>query len=188
MKTESSHRYHSGIFAALFGLLLIGGSQGRGEAPKEGPDWEIKICDESEPGTRMVISGVVYDQDGETPLPGVTVYVYHTDNRGHYTREGNDNRHPRLKGTMGTHTAGEYRFETIRPAPYPGGGIPAHVHYVVIPPEGAPQYFELLFEGDPAITERLRQRAAAGDFYHITALEKDDDGILRGYFDIHLKH
>ncbi len=188
MNASSAPCYLSGFFAAIFGLLVIGVTPGRGEAPKEKPDWEIKICDETEPGARMVISGVVYKGDGKTVVPGATVYGFHTDHRGYYTPNGHDNRNPRLKGTMRTNASGRYRFETIRPAPYPGGGVPAHVHYVVTPPQGAPQYFERLFEGDPAITEGIRERAVAKDFYHITSLKKDAGGILQGEFDIYLQH
>ena len=57
----------------------------------------------------------------------------------------------RLRGKIRTAEDGTFRFETIRPAPYPiGSGVrPAHIH-VIVSAEGRPSLVtELFFEGDP---------------------------------------
>src|SRR5436190_19060450 len=43
------------------------------------------LPDYNEPGPKLEISGIVYKRDGRTPASGVVLYVYHTDQTGHYT-------------------------------------------------------------------------------------------------------
>ena len=151
-------------------------------------NWQIQITEEKEPGEKMLIRGVVYNKAGEI-YPGVNVHVYHTDNTGYYSPNGENERNHRLKGDMTTNEQGVYQFSTIRPAPYPNNRIPAHVHYVVTTPNGNEQDFELVFEGDPNVTERQRSRAARqGDFWGITQLTKNGDGVWEGSFDLYLKY
>jgi Dioxygenase len=90
--------------------------------------------------------------------------------------------------TLRTDASGRYELRTIRPAPYPGGGVPAHIHYVV---EGAgypEQRFELHFEGDPYLSERMQASSReAGRFGSIRPVEVGDDGVSRVTFDLRLR-
>jgi protocatechuate 3,4-dioxygenase, beta subunit len=43
------------------------------------------ISKPGEAGDPLIISGIIYHQDGKTPAPGVILYVYHTDNEGLYS-------------------------------------------------------------------------------------------------------
>jgi protocatechuate 3,4-dioxygenase beta subunit len=117
-------------------------------AEKDAPS-KIAIAAKEEPGERLIVMGQVFGPDGKTPLAGASVYVYHTDAKGLYTPETNDNRNPRLRGYMRTDAQGRYEFSTIKPAPYPNNRIAAHIHYVVNAPGHRERVFEIVFEGDP---------------------------------------
>lgn len=111
----------------------------------------------------LAVNGIVFKADGKTPAPGVVLYVYHTDETGHYTAKpgakGWERRHGSLRGWMRTDAKGFYKFVTLRPAPYPGHTDPAHIHVVVKEP-GLPEYYldEFLFDDDPLLTPAFRQK------------------------------
>src|SRR5215510_4960273 len=122
---------------------------------------KITIAAKEEPGERLIVTGKVLGPDGKTPLAGASVYVYHTDAKGLYTPgANNDSRNPRLRGYMRTDAEGRYEYSTIKPAPYPNNRIPAHIHYVVNAPSHRERIFEIVFEGDPLIDDRIRSDAA----------------------------
>jgi protocatechuate 3,4-dioxygenase, beta subunit len=138
-----------------------------------------QIAGRDEPGERLVIAGRVFAPDGDTPVAGITVYAYHTDATGHYTKTG-AMRPPRLEGWAKTDAEGRFEFHTIRPAAYPGRSIPAHVHFILWG-AGYPRQWvdELRFEGDPFVTpEMLTEAAAAGKFSTVRPLERGTDGAL----------
>jgi protocatechuate 3,4-dioxygenase beta subunit len=137
------------------------------------------IAGPDEPGQRLVITGRVFAPDGETPVAGITVYAYHTDATGQYTKTGSI-RPPRLQGWAKTDGEGRFEFHTIRPAVYPGRSIPAHVHFILWG-AGYPRQWvdELRFEGDPFVTSRMLAEAAeAGKFATVRPLEPGPDGAL----------
>ena len=45
------------------------------------------LPDFNEPGPKIEISGIVYQRDGKTPARDVVIYIYHTDQGGHYTQK-----------------------------------------------------------------------------------------------------
>jgi len=150
--------------------------------------WKIVIAPATEAGERMIISGTVFGPDSKTPFQGVQILVYHTDTKGYYAKGSNSPRNARLKGSMITNAEGKYEFESIKPGPYPSGGIPAHVHYAVIQDSVVVQRFELLFEGDPNLTEDMKKRGTVeGGMVAVRKLEKDENGIWRGEYDLILK-
>lgn len=131
--------------------------------PCEGCDWvfddlpaalssRARIAPLEEPGVPMVIEGVVTSARG-TPVTGVIVYAYHTNQAGLYPRAGN--RHGRLRGWALADARGHYRFDTIRPGAYPERNVPEHVHMHVIE-RGIGTYYidNLEFEDDPLNSRR----------------------------------
>jgi hypothetical protein len=142
--------------------------------PCEGCDWvyddlpsklasNARIAPKNEPGVPLVIDGVVKDLRG-APRANVIVYAYHTNAASIYPPARN--RHGTLKGWALTDASGRYRFDSIRPAAYPGRSIPEHVHMHVIEP-GAGTYYldELRFLDDTLLTAANRdttQRAGSG--------------------------
>lgn len=173
---------------AIISLSLFTSAQAPQVAEKNAPS-KITINSKDEPGERLIVSGKVFGPDGKTPLAGASVYVYHTDAKGLYTPgPNNDNRNPRLRGYMRTDAEGRYEYGTIKPAPYPGNRIPAHIHYVVNAPGYQERVFEILFEGDPLISDRTRSDAAKeGSAFSIRPLARDQQGVWRCAQDIKMQ-
>ncbi|HXG68253.1 MAG TPA: hypothetical protein VNO70_24370 [Blastocatellia bacterium] len=156
-------------------------------ADKDAP-WKVTVAPKNEPGERLIVSGRVYGQDGKTPLAGVSIYVYHTDIRGYYSGETSDSNNPRLRGYMRTDAQGRYEYDTIKPGPYPASRVPAHIHYVVTAPGYQERIFEIVFQGDPYLSDEIRAQAAREDSaFSLKALERDPQGVLRCTQDIRLR-
>lgn len=162
----------------LMSLSFAFSTQAPTVAEKNAPS-KITITTKEEPGERLVVSGAVFGSDGKTPLAGASVYVYHTDAKGLYTPGPNDdNRNPRLRGYMRTDAQGRYEYSTIKPAPYPGNGPPAHIHYHVNAPGYQERVFEIVFEGDPKLSDDIRADAAKeGSAFSIRPLKRDQQGV-----------
>lgn len=148
------------IMLLLLAPVLAGQAAGQNPhvAPANSPS-RITIADSAEPGTRLVVSGRVMGADNK-PVPGASIYVYHTDNKGEYVPGSNAGMdQPRLHGYLRSDAQGRYAFTTIRPASYPGSRIPAHVHFEIVPSGHPSRIYEIMFEGDPFITSQIRVQA-----------------------------
>jgi protocatechuate 3,4-dioxygenase beta subunit len=133
---------------------------------------EARIAPPGEPGEPLRIEGTVRDADGRA-VPGVIVYAYHTDARGLYPRPAAPvgpaaDRHGRLRAFARSASDGAYAFDTIRPAAYPGGAVPQHVHLHVVEPGRCTYWIDdLVFDDDPLLgptqrAEILRGRGGRG--------------------------
>ena len=116
-----------------------------------------------EQGQKLVVTGTVYRLDGKTPAPGVIIYYWQTDNDGYYSpREGMDERvkrHGHIRGWVKTDTRGQYTIRTIRPAPYPGETLPAHIHLSVKEPQLPNEYYtdEINFDDDKLLIPHFKR-------------------------------
>lgn len=116
-----------------------------------------------EPGQKLLVEGVIYKPDGQTPAPGVVLYVYHTSTRGLYeSRAGSQGwakRHGDRRGWVKTNERGEYRFYTVKPASYPNTRNPAHIHPTIKEP-GLNEYYidEFVFDDDPLLVKSERDK------------------------------
>lgn len=142
-----------------------------------------------EPGERLVLTGTVSASDGETPVPGVLVYAYHTDLTGRYTKRGdetgNGRRHGRLRGWLVTDERGRYRIDTIRPGGYPGSTEPAHIHMTVRPPGGEERWIDSVeFVDDPRLTAAHRTRREGRGGSGIVEPVRGEDGVWRARRDV----
>lgn len=147
------------IAVGFLAKLTLGAPQTPPRAEQDRP-WKIRLTRESEPGTPMIVAGRILGPKGQ-PLRLVKVYVYQTDNTGVYNTP-NDNRNPRIKGTMWTNADGRFEFRTIRPKPYPGSTTGEHFHFE-LSEGGIPfHYADVEFWGDrkPAVTLQVYQRNA----------------------------
>ncbi len=172
----------------IFALSLLATPQAPTVAEKNAPS-KITITTKEEPGEPLTVSGVVYGADGKTPLANASLYIYHTDATGRYTPGPNDdNRNPRLRGYLRTDAQGRYEYSTIKPAPYPGNGPPAHIHYHVNVPGYQERVFEIVFEGDPKISNDIRVNAAKEDSaFSIRKLMRDAQGVWHCTQDVTLR-
>jgi protocatechuate 3,4-dioxygenase beta subunit len=185
-----------GLSAALV-LVLMGSSCNprvvaeKGVEEKTGTMWKTVIVSDKEAGEPLIISGRVFAPDGQTPLEGITLFVYQTDATGVYsgTAGNGDNRNTRIHGAMKTEADGRYEFRTIKPGSYPRSRNPAHIHAYVSGP-GYPEYWidEYLFDDDPFVTDDVKQRLGSnGSFSSVLKLTRGSDGTLRGVRDIKIE-
>jgi protocatechuate 3,4-dioxygenase beta subunit len=131
---------------------------------------------------KLKITGIVFKQDGKTPAENVILYIYHTNRQGIYERKGDEKgwakRHGFIRAWVKTGKDGQYAFYTFRPASYPDGSEPEHIHLTVKEP-GRNEYWldDYLFDDDPLLTqgsrEKLRNRGGSGIVQPI-----EENGIL----------
>ncbi len=147
------------------------------------------LPDYNEPGPKIEISGIIHKLDG-TPAQGVVLYIYHTDQAGHYTAKGNEKgwgkRHGYIRGWVKTNAKGEYKFYTLKPAPYPGGNAQAHIHPVIKEP-GIQDYYidEFVFDDDLLVNDEYKSKMEMRGGSGVIKLH-NENGILTGHRDITL--
>jgi protocatechuate 3,4-dioxygenase beta subunit len=150
------------IAAAIYVVALSWGplwAQSVHEAPSSAPSTG-RVVPNGEPGQPLTVTGVVVAADG-VPIPNASLYIYQTDHEGYYgVKPVSDNRNPRLKLFLRSDARGAWSFETIKPGSYPNGRVPAHIHFEVSAAGHAPRLFEIVFEGDPYITDDMRRNPA----------------------------
>ena len=145
-------------FRTAVALLLLSATvtaQSVQEAPAPAPSTG-RVTPAGEPGEPLTVSGTVVDPDGR-PIAGASLYVYQTDREGYYgLKPASDSRNPRLKLFLRSDAMGAWSFETIKPGSFPKSRAPAHIHFEVAAPGRANRVFEIVFEGDPFITDHMR--------------------------------
>lgn len=128
-------------------------------------------------GPKLEISGIVYQRDGKTPAPDVVIYIYHTNQKGIYPTKGGETgwakRHGYIRGWIKTNADGRYRFYTLRPAAYPDGQNPQHVHPIIKEP-GLNEYYidEYLFADDPILKTHPQKEEKRGGSGIVQVQEK----------------
>lgn len=176
---------------ARAGLYDCEGCEGARERPAAAMPATARIDREGEPGERLEVTGRVIGLDGK-PAPGVVVYAYHTNAAGLYaggTPETEwSRRHGRLRGWVKTGADGLYRFETIKPAPYPDMSLPAHVHLTVLEP-GRQTYWidDVVFAEDALVDARYRAARENRGGNGIVRLRRTAEGRLVATRDIVLE-
>ena len=151
------------------------------------------LPDFNEPGPTIEISGTIYHRDGKTPAKDVVLYVYHTDQKGLYSKKGTDpsfrqdgwgKRHGYIRGWVKTDVNGFYKFYTLVPASYPNSNNPKHIHPTIKEP-GKSEYWidEFVFDDDPLLPakERTKANSRCGNGVLKTEMK---DGMLRATRDI----
>ncbi len=108
---------------------------------------------------KLKITGTVFQKDAKTPAENVILYIYHTDRQGIYKKKGDEKgwakRHGYIRGWIKTAKDGKYTFYTFRPAAYPDGREPEHIHITVLEPNGKYYWIEdFRFKGDPILSAK----------------------------------
>ncbi len=147
-----------------------------------------RIAADNEPGTPMAIHGRILLPDGKSPAANVIVFAYQTDAEGIYSGPGKPGRPWRLQGWAVTGADGRFEFRTIRPAPYPGRSIPAHVHFSVqTQAHGRQVTEELRFVDDTFVTADDRRKSEALGGYRNVVTPTTRDGVQHVDFTVRLK-
>ena len=150
--------------------------------------WQTTLAGPNEAGEPLIISGMIYKQDGKTPAPGVILYLYHTDSKGIYSPaagQTNGRRHGHLRGWMKTDEQGRYEFKTIRPASYPNRKDPQHIHPLIKEPGTTLYWIDAYqFEDDPLLSAEARSNQEKRGGPGIIALKKNENGVWTGKRDI----
>ena len=153
----------------------------------------LTIPSNANSGPRIQFRGRVLRADRKTPVANAIVYFHHTDGSGVYPRRAGSNPrewehwHGYLRGWLRTDAQGRYVLNTTKPAPYPGGREPAHIHvYGLLPGSRSGIDFPaFLFEGDRFLTEYYWRRNPVGaDGYRFSRLRADGSGVLKGERDL----
>ena len=153
---------------------------------------DAQIATAQEPGDRMQIAGTVFAADGKTPAPDVVIYAYQTNAQGLYaggTPETEaSRRHGRLRAWVRTGDDGMYRFDTIKPAPYPDDTIPAHIHFTVLERAKRPYWIDdIVFAGEFGVTNAYRQSMTNKGGDGIVKLTRAEGGLWLAKRDIVLE-
>lgn len=112
---------------------------------------------------KLKITGTVYKRNGETPAENVILYIHHTNRQGVYEMKGDEkgwaSRHGFIRGWIKTGRDGSYTFYTFRPASYPDGSEPEHIHLTVKEPDKNEYYLDdYVFDDDPGLTAAKRKQ------------------------------
>ena len=99
-------------------------------------------------GTRLIISGQVYNLECSEIIPNAEIDIWHANDSGSYDNYGFN-----LRGKTYSNAQGFYIFETIKPGLYLNGSTyrPSHIHFKITPPGFNTLITQLYFEGDPYI-------------------------------------
>ena len=156
--------------------------------------WQTRVAPDTAQGQPLQISGTVYESDGKTPAPNVLMYFYQTNAQGYYAKIGTEPRtshawwHGYSRGWLKTDARGRYQINTMRPAPYPGQAIPAHIHFYVKAPSQRTCYYlsDFVFQDDPLVTDSYWYKVEQSEGflrYGGVALTKKNDTLI-GWRDV----
>jgi protocatechuate 3,4-dioxygenase beta subunit len=151
-----------------------------------------KLNTNQEKGTKITIKGRVLDAH-QKPIPRARLSIFHADAKGYYAPTDSvlkkmNEADPRLFGFLTTDAAGNYSFQTVRPASYPtkynGRFIPQHIHINCTAKGYKALNIQMAFEDDPAMQDTYWQKWAKQQNYPVVKLHYDKDDRLYGECDL----
>lgn len=173
-------------------LYACEGCEAVSEREPAGLPSTLQLARPDEPGERMRLTGRVLAADGAAPVEGVVIYAHHTNAEGLYANGTSETtwsrRHGRLRGWVRTDAQGRYGFDTIKPAPYPDGTMPAHVHLFLQEPGRRAYYVDdVVFDGEFRVDADYRARQELRGGSGIVRLGRTADGVWTAVRDIRLE-
>ena len=142
------------------------------------------LADSNETGTRLILSGQVYNLACSEVIPNTEIDIWHANDAGAYDNTGYN-----LRGKATSNPQGFYVFETIKPGLYLNGATyrPSHFHFKITPPNFPTLITQLYFAGDPNIASDAAASITSGTFdatNRIIPLTTNANGDLEGTWDI----
>ncbi len=153
----------SAIAVAAFGTLHWNGRKYVADDPtttdilgpfyRPGSPLRTNLVPAGSKGTPLELSGVIFKEDGSTPLEGALIEAWQCDENEHYDNTSDDYL---FRGATKTDQEGKYHFNTIVPVPYkasPSSWRPAHIHLLISSPQCQDLITQIYFKGDPHIDD-----------------------------------
>lgn len=153
---------------------LVGGTFENSEFTYYGIPKQISPTDTSsgwtQKGQKLLLTGIVYQQDGKTPAPDILLYYYQTNTEGKYLHKPEEKRsmapnelgqtHGYIRGWVKTDADGKYFIYIVRPGTYPTNDEPAHVHITVKEPNEIKEYYidDFVFDDDKLLISSKRRK------------------------------
>lgn len=126
--------------------LTVGQRLGNEAIVEQDAPARLDLAGPDEAGERLVVTGIVYAADCQTPLADAMLEVWQADAAGAY---GN------LQGTLRTDAAGHYELHTVKPGYYAGEANPPplHIHLRIDHPAAHGIETEIFFADDPRVEQ-----------------------------------
>lgn len=133
-------------------------------------------------GEVMNLTGIVFQQDGKTPLSNALIEAWQCDEHEKYDNISDDYR---FRGAVKTGKDGKYQFRTIIPVPYKDGETwrPAHVHFRISSADHQDLITQIYFKGDPHI-EKDPAAASSRAVKRILEIKKNTSKESEVKFDV----
>lgn len=181
-KTAPSHRYKLNLTCDRTTLDYYG----QGPFYTANPPMIVnnQLAGPNEPGTRLIISGVVRTLDCSEVIPDALIDIWHANDAGGYDTVGYN-----LRGTVRSNAQGFYLFETILPGKYLNGAAfrPRHIHFKITSPGFPTLTTQLYFEGDTSIPGDAAASITTGTYNatsRIIPITLNNEGKYEGTWDI----
>jgi len=152
------------ISVSAFGSISWNGANYVGDSPtttdilgpfyRPGTPMRSNIIPPDSKGIPMNLSGIIFEEDGKTPLNNALVEIWQCDENEHYDNASDDYL---FRGAIKTRNNGRYDFKTIVPVPYKANPDneaswrPAHIHMRISVADQQDLITQIYFKGDKYI-------------------------------------
>ena len=129
-------------------------------------------------GTPIVLKGIVFEENGTTPIKGALVEIWHCDEEEYYDNASDDYKY---RGGQKTNLKGKYEFKTILPVPYKADANndeswrPAHIHLRISVPNQQDLVTQIYFK-DGKYVDTDRYASAPGAINRILNIQESASG------------
>lgn len=143
-----------------------------------------ELASSTEPGTRLIISGVVRTINCSLVIPNTEIDIWQANSAAIYDNTGFN-----LRGKTYSNSQGFYSFETVLPGKYLNGSQyrPRHIHFKITPPTFPTLTTQLYFQGDTDIPADFAASQTSGTYdatHRIIPLTLNGQGKYEGTWDI----
>ncbi|MDP1727425.1 MAG: T9SS type A sorting domain-containing protein [Bacteroidota bacterium] len=143
-----------------------------------------QLASPTEPGTRLILSGLIQTLDCSRVIPNTKIDVWHANHAGAYDNTGYN-----LRGVTYPNAQGFYLIETILPGKYLNGASyrPRHLHFKLTPAGFPTIITQLYFQGDTDIPGDAAASITSGTYNatnRIIPITLNAQGKYEGTWDI----